>query len=86
MTWGLEWGQTPCPPRIQAMRTPLSIYNCPTRRTPKVYPCFTGIACPPVVNAGDGSQAAHSDYAVNGGDYFESPCTGVYYAPPPVWS
>ena len=27
-----------------------------------------------------------SDYAVNGGDYFESPCTGVYYAPPPVWS
>ena len=76
----------PCPPRIQAMQTPLSVYNCPTRRTPKVYPWETGISDAPIANAGAISLAARSDYAANGGDYCTSPATGVYYGPQPVWS
>ena len=75
----------PCPPRIRALQTPLSIYNCPTRRKPNVYPWFTGITYAPVANGGDISQAARSDYAANGGDHYTDTSTGVYYGPQPTW-
>jgi prepilin-type N-terminal cleavage/methylation domain-containing protein len=77
---------SPCPPRIQRLCTPLSIYNCPTRRPPGVWPWETGIPDAPVANAGVVSVAARSDYAANGGDFFTVPSTGVYYAPQPRWA
>ena len=75
----------PCPPRIQRLATPVEIFNCPTRRKPAVWPWETGIPDAPVVNAGVVTVAARADYAANGGDYCESPSTGVYYGPQPTW-
>ncbi len=76
----------PCPPRLQAMQTPLNVYNCPTRRAPNVYPWEIGIAVAPIVNAGAINMAARSDYAANGGDTIFLPSTALYSLPPPVWA
>ena len=72
---------SPCPARIQRICTPLSIYNCPTRRPLAVWPWETGIPDAPVANAGVVVVAARADYAANGGDFCESPASGaVYYS------
>ncbi len=75
----------PCPVRIQRIQIPLSIYNCPTRRQPGVYPWETGIPYCPVANGGAISLAARADYATCGGDYVTLPSTGVYYGTQPTW-
>jgi len=76
----------PCQPRIQRLQTPLSVFNCPSRRQPGIWPWQTGIAKGPVANAGDISLAARADYAANGGDNYTSPLIGLLYGKSPVWS
>ncbi len=76
----------PCAARVQRLQTPLSIYNCPTRRPPGANPWETAVSTiEPVVNAGPVSVAARADYAANGGDHLMDVLNGVYYNPNPVW-
>ncbi len=71
---------------MQRLSTPLSIYNCPSRRPPGAWPCDALGSGDPVMNAGTLSVAVRSDYAANGGDYYTSPTTGINNAPQPIWS
>lgn len=50
-------------------RTPLSVMNCPSRRTPSLYP-LTDTDLYPMRNTHFLDEAAKSDYAVNAGDHF----------------
>jgi prepilin-type N-terminal cleavage/methylation domain-containing protein/prepilin-type processing-associated H-X9-DG protein len=66
---------------LQRMITPLDTLNCPTRRTPKVYPYITGNAGGCVNCSPQPTAVARSDYAANGGDTYTSPTTGG-----PAWA
>ena len=55
----------------QLQETPVSIFNCPTRRAARLYPWFGGV--PSVfrpVNSDFAPEKAHSCYAANAGDAF----------------
>ncbi|MEN6451153.1 MAG: DUF1559 domain-containing protein [Thermoguttaceae bacterium] len=65
---------------LQRLAIPISALHCPTRRPAIAYPWYSAISVG-VVNAGVPTKAAHSDYAINGGDWYTSP--GV---PSPTWA
>ncbi len=79
-TWG--WGRGPGTARrkwrstAQRYSTPLGMAYCPTRRRPIAYP-FTGAIGATVYNATWPSVAGRSDYAANGGDYYNDPGSSV---------
>ncbi len=65
--------------------TPLSLFYCPTRRKPVVYPWCPGWSALPTVNFPAPTVAPHSDYAANSGDFCVGEwCAGVYSAAP-LW-
>ena len=49
----------------QRNMTPISLFNCPSRRSSIVYPCYGGSEA---LNADSADFVAHTDYAANGGD------------------
>jgi len=51
-------------------RIPVPLFQCPSRRPPRAYPYWLGNPWQ-THNADDADKVARSDYAANGGDYYD---------------
>lgn len=63
---------------VVRLQTPISLWNCPSRRQPKLYPIAVNIPFveQPILS-GRMTQSARTDYAINGGEEFY----GIGYGP-----
>jgi prepilin-type N-terminal cleavage/methylation domain-containing protein/prepilin-type processing-associated H-X9-DG protein len=66
---------------LRRASTPLATLYCPTRRQVLTYPWTTGANGGPILNAGQPTAVARTDYAINGGDVYSDP----NYLRPPLW-
>ena len=56
---------------VRRLQTPLAVWHCPSRRTPRNYPVGVGIwfVQQPILS-GRLTESARTDYAINGGEQF----------------
>ncbi len=67
--------------------TPLSIFNCPTRRPAVAYPYRTyneGGTGGPLINATEPDSVARTDYGANGGQTYTDPATAGWWVAGPT--
>jgi prepilin-type N-terminal cleavage/methylation domain-containing protein/prepilin-type processing-associated H-X9-DG protein len=66
---------------LQRMMTPLDIFNCPSRRSPKLYPYVAGNGGGCANVSAQPTSVARCDYGINGGDVYTTASAGG-----PAWS